>query len=311
MKNNIKQTQENLFVIIDGNHLIHRAYYAIQNPLINSKGEQTNAIFGFAGMLMNIIEIERPQYIAMTFDEKAPTFRHEAYKEYKGTRKKSPDELKNQIPRIHDLVKAFNMPIFSKVGYEADDLMGTLAVKAEKEGLTTYIVTADMDTFQLVTDNVFVASPFKGYREAILFDSEKVYKKHGIYPDKVIDYKALVGDCGDNIKGVNGIGPKGAIQLLDQYKTLDGIYDHIDKIPQKVKEKLINGRESAFFSKMLATIITDVECDFSKKNVLIDRLDYLGLDRFFEDIESKSLRNRLRKLMPEGKQVAEDQMSLF
>lgn len=311
MKNNIKSTQENLFVIIDGNHLIHRAYYAIQNPLINSKGEQTNAIFGFAGMLMNIIEIERPQYIAMTFDEKAPTFRHEVYKEYKGTRKKSPDELKAQIPRIHELVKAFNMPIYSQVGYEADDLMGTLAVKAKQAGMTTYIVTADMDTFQLINDKVFVASPFKGYREAVIFDADKVHKKYGIYPDKVIDYKALVGDSGDNIKGVNGIGPKGALELLDQYKTLDGIYDHIEKIPSTLKDKLISGRESAYFSKMLATIVTDVECNFDKKDLLIDRLDYLGLGRFFDDIESKSLRNRLNKLMPDGKQVTEDQMSLF
>jgi len=311
MTNEIKSTQENLLIIIDGNHLIHRAFYAIQNPLINSKGEQTNAVYGFAGMLMNIIEIERPQYIAMTFDEKAPTFRHEAYKEYKGTRKKSPDELKAQIPRIHELVKSFNMPIFSKVGYEADDLMGTLALEAEKEGLMTYIVTADMDTFQLITPNTYVASPFKGYREAILFDAEKVYKKHGIYPDKVIDYKALVGDPGDNIKGVDGIGPKRAITLLDEYRTLDGIYDNLDQIPDKLKEKLINDRESAYFSKMLATIVTDVECDFNKEDLVIDRLDYLGLDRFFEEIESKSLRNRLKKIMPEGKQVAEDQMSLF
>ncbi len=257
MKNNIKQTQDDLLIIIDGNHLIHRAFYAIQNPLINSKGEQTNAVFGFAGMLMNIIEIERPKYIVMTFDENAPTFRHEAYKEYKGTRKKSPDELKAQIPRIHDLVRAFNMPIYSQAGYEADDLMGTLAVKAEKEGLRTYIVTADMDTFQLITDKTFVASPFKGYREAIIFDKDKVYKKHGIYPDKVIDYKALVGDPGDNIKGVNGIGPKGAIALLDEYKTLDEIYNNIDKIHGKTKERLINDRESAFFSRMLATIVTD------------------------------------------------------
>ncbi len=300
------------FVVIDGNHLIHRAFYAIQNPLKTSFGEQTNAIFGFAGMLLNIIEAEKPDYIAMTFDEKAPTFRHKMHAEYKGTRKKAPDELYAQIPRIHELVKIFNMPIYSKEGFEADDMMGTLAkIASEEYGMEVYIVTGDMDAMQLINPSVRVVVPAKGYRDPVVYDRLRVKEKYNIEPDQIVDYKAMMGDSSDNIKGVEGIGAKGASVLLNKYHDLDGVYDHIDEITGGIHKKLVLGKEDAYFSQKMARIVTDVPNDFKKEDAELKGLDYLGLDRFFEEMEMKSLRGRLKKITPNDKQQPEAQMSMF
>ncbi len=299
-------------MVIDGNHIIHRAFYAIQNPLKTSSGEQTNAIYGFASMLLNIIEVEKPDYIAMTFDEKAPTFRHDMQKDYKGTRKKAPDELYAQIPRIHEMVRAFKMPIYSKEGFEADDMMGTLAREAaEEQGMEVYIVTGDMDAMQLITPDVRVAFPHKGYREPIIYDRQRVKEKYGIEPEQVVDYKAMMGDSSDNIKGVPGIGPKGALQLLNKYGTLDGIYEHIEEIKGGLHDKLVAGKEDAYFSQKMARIVTDVPNGFKKEDTELLTLDYLGLDHFFEEMEMKSLRNRLKKIAPAEKLQPEAQMSMF
>ncbi len=299
------------FVVIDGHHLIHRAFYAIQNPLRTSSGEQTNAVYGFCSMLLNIIEVEQPDYIAMTFDEKGPTFRHDMHEDYKGTRQKAPDELYAQIPRIREMVEAFDMPIYTKEGYEADDMMGTLAKEAEGQGMEVYIVTGDMDAMQLITAHVRVAFPQKGYKEPVIFDAQRVVDKYGITPDQVVDYKALMGDTSDNIKGVQGIGPKGAQNLLTQYKTLDGIYEHLDDIKGKLHERLKAGREDAYFSQKMARIVTDVPNGFKKEDADIETLDYRQLDRFLESLEMKTLRNRLRKMVPEERLQSKDQMQLF
>lgn len=299
------------FVVIDGHHLIHRAFYAIQNPLKTSSGEQTNGIYGFASMLLNIIELERPDFIAMTFDEHAPTFRHELQESYKGTRTKAPDELYAQIPRIRQMVTEFKMATYSKEGFEADDMMGTLACEAERKGMEVYIVTGDMDAMQLITPNIRVAFPHKGYKEPLIFDAQAVMDKYGIRPDQVVDYKALMGDNSDNIKGVQGIGPKGALGLLEAYHTLDGIYAHLDEIKGGLHEKLEAGREDAYFSQKMARIVTDVPNGFTLEDTDINALNYLGLDRFLENLEMKSLRSRLKKMVPEHKLQPENQMSLF
>lgn len=298
-------------MVIDGNHLIHRAYHAIQNPLKTSGGEQTNAIYGFASMLLNIIEIEKPDYIAMTFDEKAPTFRHEMAEDYKGTRQKAPDELYAQIPRIKEMVTAFKMPIYSKEGFEADDMLGTLAKEASEMGMEVYIVTGDMDAMQLITPDIRVAYPHKGYREPIIYDRHRVKEKYGIEPEQIADYKAMMGDTSDNIKGVQGIGPKGAAQLLNKYGNLDGIYAHIDEIHGSLHDKLVDGKKDAYFSQKMCRIVQDVPNGFKKEDAELAELDYLGLDRFFETMEMKSLRGRLKKIMPDKKMVGEEQMSLF
>lgn len=302
---------EKRFVVIDGNHLIHRAFYAIQAPLKTSSGEQTNALYGFASMLLNILELEKPDYIALTFDERAPTFRHEAHEAYKATRVKAPDELYAQIPRIREMVKAFKIPIFAKEGFEADDMLGTLAEKAKEHGWTTYIITGDMDAFQLIGGNTYVVVPHKGYKEPILFDDKAVKEKYGVSADQIVDYKALVGDTSDNMKGVEGIGPKRATELLGRYKTLDGIYGHLDEIPESVRKKLESGKEAAYFCQMMARIVRDVPCDFHKHEAAFHDLDFLGFGRFLERMEMTSLLRRLKKITPENKAVSEGQMSLF
>lgn len=297
--------------MIDGHHLIHRAFYAIQNPLKTSFGEQTNAIYGFASMLLNIIEVEHPDFMAMTFDEHAPTFRHDLLDDYKGTRKKAPDELCAQIPRIRAMVDEFKLPMYSKEGFEADDMMGTLAKEAEAMGMEVYIVTGDMDAMQLITPNIRVAFPHKGYKEPLIYDRQMVIDKYGITPEQVVDYKALMGDTSDNIKGVQGIGPKGALELLTHYKTLEGIYEHLDEIKGGLYDKLKAGREDAFFSQKMARIVTDVPNGFSTEKTAIEALDYRGLDKFFEMLEMKSLRARLRKMVPEDRITPRDQMTMF
>jgi len=306
-----KNTGRKRFVVVDGHHLIHRAFYAIQNPLKTSAGEQTNAIFGFASMLLNIIEIEKPDFLAMTFDEKAPTFRHELLEDYKGTRQKAPDELYAQIPRIRQMVDEFKLPMYSKEGFEADDMMGTLAKEAEELGMEVYIVTGDMDAMQLITPHVRVAFPHKGYREPIIYDRQKVIDKYGITPEQVVDYKALMGDTSDNIKGVQGIGPKGALQLLTKYKTLEGIYEHLEDIKGGLHDKLAGGKEDAFFSQKMARIVTNVPNGFSTEKTAMGALDYRGLDKFFETMEMKSLRARLRKMVPEDRITPKEQMTMF
>ncbi|MBN2087158.1 hypothetical protein JW758_02320 [Candidatus Peregrinibacteria bacterium] len=306
-----KQKGEKRLIIIDGNHLIHRAFHAIQNPLHTSKGEQTNAIYGFASMLLNIIELDDPDYIVMTFDEKAPTFRHDEHEGYKATRAKSPDALYEQIPRIRELIERFKMAKFSQEGFEADDLMGTLARKAAKEGIVTYIVTGDMDALQLIDPMTYVVFPHKGYREPMVYNKEEVIKKYGITPEQVIDFKALMGDTSDNIKGVEGIGVVGATKLLNEYKTLDGIYEHLEDIKGSIHDKLANGKEDAYFSQRMATIVTDVPCDFDPKKASLEKLDYIGLEKFFEEMEMRSLQRRIKKMIPDEQLLGENQMSLF
>jgi DNA polymerase I len=306
-----KRRGERRLVVIDGNHLIHRAYHAIQAPLKTSSGEQTNAIFGFASMLLNIIELERPDYLAMTFDERAPTFRHEAHEGYKATRVKAPDELYAQIPRIKEMISAFQIPVYSKEGFEADDMMGTLAKKAEKDGLSVYLVTGDRDLFQLVDSHIHVVFPHKGYKEPIVFDPKMVHEKYGVHPNQIVDYKSLVGDTSDNIDGVQGIGPKGASELLTHYKTLDGIYEHLADLSEVVRKKMTEGKEAAYFAQSLSKIVTDVPCDFKKEDASTKKLDFLGLQKFFEKMEMRTLLARLKKIMPAEALQSKEQMSLF
>lgn len=305
------QLQRPKLVVIDGNHLIHRAFHAIQADLKTSQGEPTNAIYGFASMLLNIITLEKPSYLVVTFDERAPTFRHEAHADYKATRIKAPDALYQQIPRIREMIELFKVPLFSKAGFEADDLMGTLAKKAEQEGLDTYLITGDMDVLQLISDHIYVVFPHKGYREPILFDAKKVKERYGVHPQQIVDYKALVGDPSDNLEGVMGIGPKGAIALLLKYGTLQEIYNHIDELSPALKQRLLAGQKSAFFTYSLARIVTDVPCEFSKQAAAFESLDFKSWGRFLETVEIHSLSTRLQKIIPLEARQHDDQLKLF
>lgn len=286
--------------LIDGNAIIHRAYHALPR-FTTSKGELVNAIYGFASMLLNVLNNQKPDYIAVSFDRAAKTFRHEEYKDYKATRVKAPDELYEQIPRIKQVVEAFNIPIYEMDGYEADDVLGTLAKQAEQtpqasaapEPIHTFIVTGDMDTLQLINDKTFVFAPHKGFNDTLIYDTAKVMAKYGLLPSQIIDYKALRGDPSDNIPGVHGIGEKGATELLKKYGTLDEIYKHLDEIKGAIHDKLEKGKESAYFSQHLATLITDVPIKLNLEACKTHEFDRARIISLFEELEFKSLLKKL------------------
>jgi DNA polymerase-1 len=283
-------------VLIDGNAIIHRAFHAIK-PLTTRDGELVNAVFGFTSILLTILSEEKPEYIACTFDAAKKTFRHEQYEEYKAKRVKAPDELYSQIPRIHEIVETLQIPKFLFEGYEADDLIGTIANKAEKmkEVNQTIIATSDMDALQLITKKTCVNSLHKGYRGSQCFTPKDVFEKHGITPEQIRDYKGLVGDSSDNIHGVLGIGPKTAVKLLQTYKNLEGVYNNLEDIPEKVREKLEKDKEEAFFSRELATIMLDVPIKFNLQECKAKDFDLQKILELFESLQFYSLMRRLQE----------------
>lgn len=302
-------------ILIDGNAVIHRAFHALP-PFKTSKGEQVNAIYGFSSILLNLLNYEKPDYIAVSFDLKGKTFRHEEYKEYKATRKKAPDELYSQIPRIKDIVRSFEIPIYEIEGFEADDVLGTLAKQAEKvDDLRTYIFTGDMDILQLVNEKTYALSPARGIKEPVVYDIQKVLSKYGLKPRQIPDMKGLQGDSSDNIKGVAGVGAKTTKTLLQKYGTLENIYDHLDEITGKVHENLKNDKENAFFSRKLATIITDVPIEMNLQECKTHEYDKEKVGALFSELEFKTLMGRLNKFNnhSQEKKILEDetQQSLF
>lgn len=246
---------EERLVLLDSNSLANRAFYALP-PMITKDGLFTNAIYGYLNMLLKIISEIKPTHIIATFDVHAPTFRKDMYEEYKAQRKPMPDELRMQMPCIKELLTAMNIAIVEKAGYEADDIIGTLA----KDSKNTYIITGDRDSLQLVSDNTTVWLTKKGISEVIEYTPERL-KEEGLVPSQIIDLKALMGDKSDNIPGVPGVGEKTAMGLITEYSTIDGVYDNIDKIKGKLQEKLRENAELARLSYKLATIDTSVPLD--------------------------------------------------
>lgn len=280
-------------LLIDGNAIVHRAFHATP-PFRTADGTLVNAVYGFASMLLNLLNNEQPDYIAASFDMKGKTFRHEEYKEYKATRKPAPDGLYEQFPIVKNLLGTFKIPIYEIEGFEADDVLGTLAKQADSEGsINTYIVTGDMDTLQLITDTTFVLAPHKGFRESIIYDAARVYEKYGLTKDQITDMKGLQGDNSDNIKGVRGIGPKTAQRLLQQYGTIESVYEHIEEITGSTKTKLENDKESAFFSKRLATIVTDVPMNIKLEDCKTHEYNHQEVLDLFESLQFKSLFGKL------------------
>lgn len=241
------------FVIIDGNNLMFRAFYALP-PLTNFDGEVSNAVFGFTNMLVKIIKDIEPKYLAVTFDVSKKNFRHERFAEYKGTRKPTPTELITQFPIVKNMLKKMNIKVIEKEGLEADDLMGSLSRAYDVENI---IVSADRDSFQLINDNTTILFPKKGITETVILTKDNIEEFYGVRADQVIDLKSLMGDSSDNIPGVAGVGEKTAKDLIAKYGNLDNIYAHIDEIKGKLQEKLINSKDSAYMSQYLATIVTD------------------------------------------------------
>jgi len=281
-------------ILIDGNAIMHRAFHAYP-PFKTKEGELVNAVYGFASMLLSIINNERPKYIAVSFDTKAKTFRHEEYEEYKATRVKAPDEFYAQIPKIKELVKTFNIPIYEIDGYEADDVLGTISLQASKDPeILSYIVTGDMDTLQLVKDKIFVLAPIKGLNEYKVYDRKAVFEKYGLYPEQIADMKGLKGDASDNIKGVQGIGEKTTQKLLQKYGHIENVYEHLDEIEGKSKTLLCDQKSEAFFSKKLATIILEVPIKLEIEKCMTSDYDLNSIEKFFEKLEFKSLIKKLK-----------------
>ncbi len=297
------------FVVVDGHALIYRGYYALP-PLTTKKGELVNAVFGFTSVLLNMLGKLRPDYLAVTFDLKGPTFRHEAYEDYKATRAETPDDLLAQVPRIKQIVEAFKIPIFEEEGFEADDMIATIAKKITDYPDTELIIlTGDMDLTQLITDQVRVVAPISGFNEVKNYDAEAVIEKYGIRPDQMVDYKALVGDTSDNISGVPGIGKKTAAKLLQEYETLDGIYENLEDLKGAMLNKLEFGRELAYKSQELVQLRFDAPMEFDLNSCCTHEVDGGQVRLLFGELEFRSL---LQKF--DGLQAAwqmENQQALF
>lgn len=279
------------FILIDGNSLFHRAFHALP-PLTSPSGELVNAVYGFASIILNIIQKIQPQYMAVAFDSAKKCFRHDSFPEYKATRKKTPQELYDQIPKIKAFVKALRVPIYESPGYEADDILGTLAKKgSEKNDVTVIVVSGDLDTFQLVNELISVATP--SFHEFEIYTPEKVMERLRVTPLQVIDFKGLKGDPSDNIPGVRGIGTKTAQTLLETYGSLENVYQNLANIPEKTRRKLENDRNTAFLSKKLATIHTSVPVELHFEQCRVRDLTETEVPSFFRSLHFTSLLKRL------------------
>jgi DNA polymerase-1 len=285
------------FILIDGNALVHRAFHALP-PLKTKTGELVNAVYGFTTIFLKALKEIKPEYAAVTFDKAKKTFRNDIYPKYKATRVKAPQELYDQIPKIKDLLKMFNIPIYEIDGFEADDVIGTIShlKGVDRPDIETLIVTGDLDTLQLVDDNTKVYSLKRGISDTIIYDENTVAQRYeGLKPDQLIDFKGLKGDPSDNIPGVKGIGDKTAIQLLNEFKTLENLYKNIDskKITEAIRKKLVEHKTEAFLSKKLATIVLDVPIKFDLKDAKIKSYDRIGVMELFRDYAFTSLINKL------------------
>ncbi len=287
-------------LIIDGNALVHRSFHAIP-PLSNNKGEQVNAVFGFAMTLLKAWKELKPTHIVATFDLKGPTFRDEIFKEYKATRVPAPDELYEQLPRVKKMVRSFDIPIYEKKGFEADDVIGTIT--KDQPAIEKIILTGDMDTTQLVDDTTKIYTLRKGMSDTILLDSQGVKEKFGVTPEQMIDYKALRGDPSDNIPGVKGIGEKTAADLLQKFGSLEKLYTALadnskaaKDLKDSLKEKLLTHKTEAFMSQKLATIKRDVPIDFDLEKTATHTYNRETVVAMFQELNFKSLLSKLPEI---------------
>lgn len=286
----------NQLVLIDGHALAYRMFYALPLDAFTTKsGEPTNATFGFIRtVLERILADQPPQYFAVSFDV-GRTFRDDLFEAYKGTREKMPEELERQIERIKEVLQALNVPILELDGYEADDVLGTIARQAKPLGVPTHIITGDRDLLQLVDENTHVELPQRGSRPPEVFDIVGVIDYFGVRPDQVVDWKALVGDTSDNIPGVVGIGAKTATKLLNQHKTLDGIYENIDTIKGALHKKLVDGKENAYLSQKLARIVTDAPIKLKLEACVATDFEAADVLHMFQELEFRTLTRMLQE----------------
>ncbi|WP_324824145.1 DNA polymerase I [Sinanaerobacter sp. ZZT-01] len=297
--------ETNRIIIIDGNSLINRAYYAIQRPMMTKSGLYTHAVYGFLNMLNKVVKGQEPKYILVTFDRKAPTFRHIEYKEYKAGRKKMPMELAAQLPLLKEVLEAMNIKILEIDGFEADDIIGTASKKAEKEGLQPLIISGDRDELQLATEITKVMITKKGISEFELYDKQAMIDKYGFTPEQFIDYKGLMGDQSDNIPGLPGVGEKTAQKLILQFGNVENLLKNTEEISNaKLRTKIEENAQLAMMSKRLATICTEVPIDINFSECFMQKPDYEKLMELYHKLEFNSL---IKKLSQEGVSVSIEQ----
>lgn len=298
MKNSKKR-----IVFIDGHALLHRAYHAYPQTLTTRKGELVNAVYGFTSILFNICRELHPEYVAVAFDLKGPTFRHQEYAGYKASRVKPDEELINQIDRVKQVVKGLNIPIFEVAGFEADDVIGSLATQAFKsqkksKKLEVIIATGDRDALQLVNGDIKVYLPAKSKQPARLVDGKEFEREWGFKPKHLVDYKALAGDASDDIPGVSGIGPKKATQLIQKFGQIEKLYQALEKhaeigLSASDRQKLEQGKAQAFLSKKLAQIVTQVPIKLKLKACKLTDYNEETVEQLFDELEFRSLLSRL------------------
>ena len=286
--------QKRLF-IIDGYATLYRAHYAlIRNPLTNTAGTPTSAVFGFANQVFQLIDDEKPDYLVAAFDSKGKNFRHELYTDYKANRSEMPDEIQTQLPYLWELLEAMNIPILRVGGVEADDIIGTVAKMCDKENLQCNIVSGDKDFMQLINDKTFLYAPQARKRAKEIFDKKKVLEKWGVGPEHIIDLLGLMGDSSDNVPGVQGVGPKTAQKLIQDFGSIENIYEEIDNISnEKMREKLLNSKDNALLSKQLVTILTDVKIDATINDFEKREMDSSKLEDIFKELEFSGLLKKI------------------
>ncbi len=285
-------------IILDSNSLVHRSYHALP-PLTLSNGEAVQAVYGFMAMFLKAIKDLDPQYVLACFDVAGKNFRHEVYQEYKAHRAKAPDDLYSQIPHVQKILKVFGVPIMGVSGFEADDLIATLAVQAQGQGCEVYIVSGDLDNTQSVNDKIKVYGlGGKGIKDTLIYDALKVRERFGVNPDQVVDYKAIAGDASDNIPGGKGLGPKFAQELLAQYKGIKEIFALIESgeawdLNQKTKDLLLKNKSLIELSYKLAAARLDAPVTFKKEECIWGKFEKAKVEAIFKEYKFFSLINRL------------------
>lgn len=287
--------QKDIFLVIDGSAIVHRAYHAMP-ALTSQDGTPTGAVHGFFSMLLKLIQEIQPSHIAVAFDRPKPTFRQELYKEYQAQRPTTASDLSPQFGIIIEILKEARIPIYAVDGFEADDIIGTLSEAAKKVGDISYVVTGDRDMMQLVNGRTKVLMPVKGISEMKLYDSARVKEQFGVTPDKIVELKALQGDSSDNYPGVAGVGPKTAAGLIEEYGTVEEIYKNLGEIKaanEKLGEKLESGRDHAILGHQLATILKNVPFEYNFDDCSVDLISYEGWRAAFDQYNFKTLPKRL------------------
>ena len=285
----------NKLFLLDAYALIYRSYYAfIKNPRVNSKGENTSAIFGFVNTLEDILDKENPSHIGVAFDPEGPTFRHLQYEAYKAQREATPEDIKWSVPIIKKIIAAYNIPILEMAGYEADDVIGSLAKKADKERFDVYMMTPDKDYGQLTESHIFIYKPKYGSNEFDILDDRKVMEKYHLSsPVQMIDLLGLMGDASDNIPGCPGVGEKTAIKLLQEFGSIEKLLEQTHQLKGALRKKVEDNREQILFSKFLATIKTDLPIAVKEDDLARKEMNREAIKMVFEALEFRTFLNRM------------------